>query len=158
MQNYNGKEFRYKSTDFLKGKGIKILSNHLGFQPCKQGLVYDICLYAGGSGVHDEVSAKMVVEPDKWEHIRKQFVVYTPEQAASHAEWAEDFYWLVDRKDESKSPFLAALSFIESQKKDFQSSVDKDTRIYFIEWSNVNSWSVFWGNDEIMNFLSFDQG
>ncbi|KZX02233.1 hypothetical protein JL49_01560 [Pseudoalteromonas luteoviolacea] len=158
MRNYDGKEYRYKSSDFLKSKGVKILSNYLKFQPCKKGLYYDISLYEGGTGVHDKVSARFVAEPSSWENIRKYFVLQTPEQAAKHLEWAEDFDWLVDREEQSESPISAASTFIKSQKKDFQTVVDEGTAIYFIEWSDVNSWSVFWGNEECINFLSFDQG
>lgn len=158
MRKYDGKEYRYKSSDFLKGKGVKILSNYLQFQPSKKGLFYDISLYAGGTGVYDTISAKFMVEPGGWEKVRKYFVLQTPEQAANHPEWAEDFDWLVGREEKSEPPFSAASMFIKSQKKSFQSAVGEDTMIYFIEWSDVNSWSVFWGNEESINFLSFDQG
>ncbi len=158
MRNYDGKEYRYKSSDLLKKKGYIVLSDHLGFKPNKSGLDYDIKLYAGGTGVFDKLAASFKADEGIWNNLKERFELLNPIQAAESEFWSDDFNWLIDRETQAESPMSLAIEFINTNKLPFQIASTIDSSIYFVVWSDVNDWTVFWGNKERANFLSLNQG
>lgn len=158
MRKYDGKEYRYRSSDFLKKKGIAALSSHLKFAPPKNGLIYDITLYAGGTGIYDKLAAVFAESNEILDLIKEKHEILVPLDAAQHDAWSDDFNWLVEREETSESPFECSVKFIASKMLPFQKTPDSESFIYFVEWSDVNDWTVFWGKDGQINFLSFSQG
>jgi len=158
MRNYDGKEYRYRSSDLLKKKGLDALSSHLKFEPPKKGLIYDLTLYAGGTGVYDKLAASFPGNGEILGLIKEKHDVLIPLEASQHKAWSDDFNWLIEREEPTESPVECAIHFIVSKMLPFQQAPDKDGFIYFVEWSDVNNWTLFWGKDGQINFLSFSQG
>ncbi|PML75750.1 hypothetical protein [Enterovibrio norvegicus] len=158
MRNYDGKEYRYRSSDFLKKKGLAALSSHLKFEPIKKGLVYDITLYAGGTGIYDKLAASFPGNSEILDLIKEKHEVLMPLEASHHEEWSDDFNWLIEREESAESPVECSINFIASKMLPFQQVLDNNCFIYFVEWSDVNDWTLFWVKDDQINFISFSQG
>ncbi len=158
MRNYDGKEYRYKSSDFFKRKGIAVLASHLKFNPPSKDLVYDMSLYAGGIGVYDKLAARFSGNSDTWNIIKEKHHVLSPTESSKHETWSDDFNWLIERENSNESVVNCSRTFIENKMFPFQQKPSEDSLIYFVEWSDVNDWALFWGADGQVNYLSFSQG
>jgi len=151
---------RYRDSDFLQYTGINLLSSRLGFRPNNVGLTYDISTDASEVGDIFSFSAKFNAQKSSWKDIQQRNDFCIPTEATANEEWSEDFKWLVDDdacdtyKNTTISSSVLSVHFINSCKQDFQIVANETHFIYFEEFSDVNYWSVFWGDNDIVNFLA----
>lgn len=158
MRKYDGKEHCYKDVDEDREKSLNIISNLIGFKPILKGLKYNLNFYAGGIGVLDKLGLTCLVSHEQWTYVKSKNKLFTPKEASEHEFWGEDFLWLIDNEENESGIINNSINFINSNKLKFQEKPNNYFFIYFVEWSDVNDWTVFWGKDSTLNYLYYSQG
>lgn len=157
---YDGKEYRYCDRGASAKEGRQRVASLLGLPqaPSAAGLRFDLSFYSGGIGVFDQLAISIIADTVLWATVRSYLSAKTPIESANDVLWSEEFVWLVCGEETFPSIDDAAVSFINSQRKDFQDQCTPDMTVFFHEWSNVNDWAVVWGTDARLNYLGFSQG
>ncbi len=160
MRKYDGKDYKYTNANKSdEKKASKIIKNILGFMPNKDGLVYDLDLYAGGIGVYDKLAIKCIMSDKNIAVFKERKSLFSPEEMLNDEAWADDFIWLIENEEENKKNINeCAIEFINENKRDFQDIATSTSTMYFLECSNVNDWEAFWGTEQCLNYLGFSQG
>jgi hypothetical protein len=160
LHPYDNIERRYRDTDVSQEAGLEVIKTllHLGAAPSPEGLFYDLMFFSGGIGVLDELAISMPASTELWAGIAAGLRAQSPEKAIEEESWAEELMWLLTGEDGPAAPRAAAIRFINSERRPFQAECHSASRILFQADSNVNDWTVLWGNDAQLNYLGYSQG
>ena len=160
LHPYDGIDQHYQHTDSNPARGLAIVAYKLGLAktPSPEGLLYDLSIYSGGIGVHDQLAITIPANSDLWAEIIAFLNAREPEDIAKDPYWAEDFLWLL-HADAPPSPIReAAMKFVNSARRSFQDECTSSSRVLFHTNSDVNDWIVIWGTDTLLNYLAYSQG
>lgn len=157
---YDGKEYRYCDRGASAKEGRQRVASLLGLPqaPSAAGLRFDLSFYSGGIGVYDQLAISMIADADLWTTVSSHLSAKTPIESTNDEAWSDEFVWLVCGEETFPSIDDAAVSFINSQRKDFQDQCARNMTILFHDCSNVNDWAVVWGTETRLNYLGFSQG
>ncbi len=160
MHPYDGVERRFRHTDADRNTRLDLIAQllHLPKPPAGDDVLYDLSFYSGGIGVLDNLAITLAADPAIWASVTTVLAARTPEEAVTDPGWADDFVWLLTGEEAQVSAREAAVQFINSERRDFQSACDATSRILFVDASDVNSWVALWGDDATLNYRSYDQG
>lgn len=160
LHSYDNIERHYRHTDLTITEGLAIVAQilHLAEPPSYENVFFDLSLFSGGIGVLDRLAIKLSASPRMWEDVRIVSQTKTPEEIDEDEGWAEEFRWLLRGDEEWTSPRLAAVEFINGERREFQMQCYSTSRIFFGESSNANDWEALWRDDNHLNYLGFSQG
>jgi hypothetical protein len=114
--------------------------------------------YSVGSGVFDKLGFSVDVNASNWQDLQTKYDLLSPSEAMEDKIWSEDFIWLVRGEETEISVDDVAISFINENRQEYQLPINATYRMLFVKYGDVNNWSVFWGDDERLNYLAFSQG
>jgi hypothetical protein len=160
LHPYDGLERHFRHTDAEQRDGLAAVAHllHLAESPNPTGLLYDLSFYSGGIGVLDHLAIALPANPMMWANVITELNAATPEEATADDAWVEDLMWLLTSGNGSDLPRIAAVQFINGNRRAFQAPCDLTSRIVFECGSNVNDWSALWGDDFLLNYLGYSQG
>lgn len=160
LHPYDGRERRFCHTDVSPTAGLVIVARvlHLNELPSQHGVFYDLSFYSGGMGIFDHLAITLPADTNLWKSVTVALRAKTPEEACQDEGWAEDLLWLINDDDEPILPHEATVRFINSKRQAFQSKCVPTSWLYFEEESNINDWTVLWGDDTQLNYLGYSQG
>jgi hypothetical protein len=159
LHPYDNVERRFRHTDQARADGREVVARvlHLS-EPPAGDVFYDLSFFSGGIGVVDQLAITLPADPALWSRVISSLRARTPEEAVADRSWAGDLIWLLTDEEEEVPIRPAAIQFINRHRQDFQAKCDSSSRILFGNESNVNCWSVVWGDDTQLDYLGYDQG
>jgi hypothetical protein len=164
LHPYDGAERRFWHTDRDRTIGLDVIARLLpsiGSSP--NDLRYDLSFYSGGIGIIDRLAIALPVNPTVWQSVIAKLKAKTIADANQDAEWVADLallIWDIEEDDENEPSVVeyeAAIKFVNSERREFQTLCTTLDKIYFTDGSNVNGWCVLWGNDRYLNYLAYQQ-
>ena len=155
---YDGVEHRYFSDDAGSACPPGLLVRLLGFEPAPAGLQYALSLYAGGTGVHDDLAIRCRCTGEQWQAMVERLHLKDWQALRGDPRWRVDFAWLMGLETGTDVTRLDCQAFIESRRRAFQDPAAGEPEIRFSADSDVNSWCAAWRTGGHANLLSFDQG
>jgi hypothetical protein len=159
LHSYDGIERRYRHTDAAQEKGRSVAAQILNLpEPITSDLLFDLSLYSGGTGVLDRLAISLPADPALWSQITESLQLRTLEDAAADEGRLENLLWLFTGKEDAIPLGLAAVQFINQERRHFQPSCTSSSRILIGDQSDVNDWVVVWGDEQWLNYLAFSQG
>jgi len=69
MREYDNVEYRYKSDDASREKGIRFVSGYLGLTPNIDSLEFDLSFFSGGIGIDDNLAFSCLLGSHQWEIV-----------------------------------------------------------------------------------------
>jgi hypothetical protein len=159
LHPYDNVERRFRHTDPAREKGRRIVARLLRLpEPPKGDLLFDLSFFSSGIGVIDRLAITRPADPGLWSRVVDSLRARTPEEARAFGAWAAELVWLLT-SEEAEAPIRpAAVSFINQNRREFQAECVPSNRILFRHESDVNSWTILWGDDNRLNYLGYDQG
>lgn len=160
LHPYNGIERRFRHTDADPRTGLGLVARMLGLPrpPAPGEALFDLSFYSGGIGVLDRHALAVRVTPAAWAQVASALGAVAPEQAELAPDWAGELAWLLAGEEQRIPLRGAAAAFINRERRDFQAPCAPADRILIVADSNVNSWGLLWGTDQLLNYLGYDQG
>ena len=156
LHPYDGSEKQFRHSDPDRDAGLVVVAHllRLPHPPSGDAVLYELSFYSGGIGILDRLAITLAADPTTWERVVEALRAKTPEDAANDPDWADDFLWLLGVEDALVSIREGAIAFINNERREFQSLC----HIFFVAGSNVNGWTVLWGDDTTFNYYGYDQG
>jgi hypothetical protein len=160
LHPYDNIERRYRHTDIPNIDGLAVVARllHLSGPPAGDEVLYDLSFFSGGIGVLDRLAISLPAGPILWERVRNALRAKTPEELGGDVATAEELRWLLCDDEQWDSPRQAAIRFINQERRTFQDECHPESRILFMESSDVNDWQALWGDDLQLNYLGYSQG
>jgi hypothetical protein len=160
MDLYDNVDYQYRHTDVDRSVGLKAVSNllHLSEPPSPDAL-YDLFFFSGGIGVLNRFAITLPANSTIWTNVVAVLNAWTLEQASSDKSWAKELLWLFIWQEDRLLPLRpAADRFINEQRREFQTESTPANRVLVGHPSDVNDWTVLWGDDTTLNYLGYSQG
>ena len=158
LHPYDGGTRRFRHTDADPVAGLAAVGKLLRWAGPLEGLEYDVSFYSGGVGVLDTLAITFLVGAEGWEPFVRALRALPVGDLVGDPEWGEDFLWLVRGDEETVAPAVAAVEFVNEQRKEFQPVCLATDRVLFQRCSNVNDWLVLWGDDSRLSYLAHSAG
>lgn len=161
LHPYDGRERRFRHSDSLPNKGRTIAAQLLGLEELPDranAVLYDLLIYSGGIGVLDQLAISLSASPAIWESVAAHLSARRVQDVCADPEWGSEFVWLISSSEHVEDANRAAIDFVNSERRAFQSECGPSDRLLFGEASNVNDWSCLWGEVGHLNYLGFSQG
>ena len=160
LHQYDGVNRRFRHTDSDRETGLAIVAQllYLPIPPSDDGVLYELSFSSGGMGILDTLAITLPADRTLWANLITAVGAKTPEDAITDLGWADDLVWLLSNEQEPLALREAAVQFINRTRCTFQAVCDTTHRILFADGSNVNTWSVLWGDDTRLNYCGYDQG
>src|SRR5262245_21116225 len=157
---YDNKEYRYRHSDADRREGLARIADLVGLAsvPDERGCLYDLSFYSGGIGVLDRHAVTMPANAAMWAEIVSARRAKSPEDIAADPAFAEGFLWLVRRNSIGLEARVAAVAFINREKREFQAACRVSDKILFSLESDVNDCFALWGTDDLLHCLAFSHG
>jgi hypothetical protein len=160
LHPYDNIERCYRHTDLPNTEGLAVVARllHLPEPLAGDEVSYDLSIFSGGIGLFDRLAISLPAGPVLWERVRNALRAKTPEELSGDVATAEELRWLLCDDEPWASPRLAAIRFINRERRTFQAECHPASRILFMESSDVNDWQALWGDDLQLNYLGYSQG
>jgi hypothetical protein len=159
LHPYDNQERRFRHTDRDRGDGIQIVTHvlHLPTSP-PADLRYDLSFYSGGIGIIDRLAIALPLDSTIARIALAGLHCKSLDEASSDPSWQDDLGWLIDDEDNPLPVRLATVQFINKERKEFQPACRASSPIWVTAESGVNSWTMLWESDDVLSYLSYDQG
>lgn len=144
------------TIDSITQKDLELIRFFLKFTPSRNNL---FCIINKWS---DDIFANISCESNKqnFERCTQNMLTINEILNSSNEEDIEDFFWLlgIEKIDDKRNVVNDVIDFINSRKKEYQHACSKNSSIYFSKYSDVNSYTVVWGQENYLNFILQDVG
>jgi hypothetical protein len=159
LHPYDNIERRYRHTDRTRDEGREVVAKLLSLpEPPSGELLFDLSIFSGGIGVLDRLAITFRADDVLWSRVMNSLQGRTPEEANTDEAWIGDLIWLLTGEEERVPIRPAAVQFVNEQRRTFQTDCLLTSRILISHQSDVNDWSVLWGNDTWLNYVGYSQG
>jgi hypothetical protein len=148
----------YSHSDFLKSSAFEVIKSKLGFKPKKRDLYYNLYLSDGECGTYNELSVTCPISEELFIVVKSKYNLKEFDAYCQNEQWKSDLYLLTGNENASLPLLIGISNFLNSKKFKFQDEVNSNSKVYFSNFSDVNSWAAFWFTDNKLNYLSFEQG
>lgn len=139
------------TTDSIAQKDLDLISFFLKFTPSKNNL---FCIINKWS---DDVFINISCESNQqnWSMCTQNMLTINEILSSNDEQGLEDFFWLIgiEKPDDKGNITNYVIDFINSDKKEYQSTCSKSSSIFFSKYSDVNCYTVVWGQENYLNYI-----
>ena len=140
----------------ISQKDLALISFFLNYTPSKENL---FCIIKKWS---DDVFVNLSCESNtqNWLSSSKNMLTVDEMLNDKDQDCLKDFLWLIvgEEKYDVNDSLNDVVNFINNSKKEFQSTCSKTSKIYFSKYSDVNSYTIIWGQEDYINYILYNLG
>ncbi len=144
------------ANDNITKKDLNLISFFLKFTPSENKLFSVIKKW------NDDTFVNISCESNNqnWISCTQKMLTVDEILKGTPEDYLEDFFWLIEVEKiyDIENIMNHVIDFINSNKKEYQSICSKKSRIYFSRYSDVNSYTVVWGQENYLNCIVSDVG